>query len=87
MSCRSRRVNTVLATLAAAVLGGFLTVSPAQAAPAAPQLSATQGADDFVRPVPSKPQFPEIPCLPPFPGLPCVIDIPDDFVWPIAPRN
>ncbi|WP_157870097.1 MULTISPECIES: hypothetical protein [unclassified Streptomyces] len=91
MSCRSRRVPTVLATLAAAVLGGFLMASPAAAAPAAPSAPQTvaQGGDDFVWPTPPKPQMPEIPCvLPPLPGvpqLPCVGDFPDDFVWPIAP--
>ncbi|WP_328942444.1 hypothetical protein OG259_13200 [Streptomyces sp. NBC_00250] len=86
MSCRSRRAGTVLATLAAAVLGGLLVASPAQAAPTAPQAVA-QGADDFVWPTPPHPQMPDFPCVPPLPGLPCVIEVPDDFVWPIAPRD
>ncbi|MFJ9433255.1 hypothetical protein ACIRQY_26855 [Streptomyces sp. NPDC101490] len=86
MSCRSRRSRRsplVLATVAAAVLGGFLAAAPAQAATTAPT-KVTRGGDDFVWPVPPKPV---LPCLPGV-GLPCrVVDLPDDFVWPTAPRD
>ncbi|MEV8590670.1 hypothetical protein [Streptomyces sp. NPDC051180] len=85
MSCRSRRAGSVLATVAAAVLGGLLWASPAQAAPAGHQ-GVTQGKDDFVWPTPPRPEFP-FPCVPTLPGLPCVTQIPDDFVWPTAPRD
>ncbi|MEV7565055.1 hypothetical protein [Streptomyces tanashiensis] len=86
MSCRLRATSSILATVAAAVLGGVLLASPAQAAPVAPP-AVTQGGDDFVWPTPPHPEMPSFPCVPTLPGLPCIPQIPDDFVWPTAPRD
>lgn len=86
MSCRTRRASSVLAAVAAAVLGGLVIASPAEAAPTAPHAVAQRG-DDFVWPTPPHPQMPDLPCVPTLPGMPCVIDLPDDFVWPVAPRD
>ncbi|AJF67379.1 hypothetical protein [Streptomyces vietnamensis] len=88
MSCRLR-ATSILATLAATVLGGVLLASPAQAAQAAPAAPAAVvlGGDDFVWPAPPHPELPGFPCVPSLPGLPCIPQIPDDFVWPTSPMK
>ncbi|WP_395363718.1 hypothetical protein ACHGLA_25750 [Streptomyces sp. YH02] len=86
MSCRSRRASGVLAAVAAAVLGGVLMASPAQAAPVVPPV-VTDTPDDFVWDLPPRPGMPgDLPGIPCLPGLPCP-DVPDDFVWDTAPKD